>query len=80
MWFVGGVVALILAFAAIADRSTRPAIHNFKAFTVLGITQPERYTPTVETVAEAKSNQGSVQHNFLTNALRDSAGKSGMEG
>ena len=30
VWFVGGVVALILAFAAIADRSTRPAIHNFK--------------------------------------------------
>jgi hypothetical protein len=71
VWFVGGLVALVLTFAAIADRSTRPAIHNFKPFIALGITQPERYEPTVETVSEAKSNQGNIQHNFLTNALRD---------
>ena len=71
VWFVGGLVALILAFAAIADRSTRPAIHNFKPFIALGITQPEQYVPTVETLSEAKSSQGTIQHNFLTKALRD---------
>jgi hypothetical protein len=47
VWFVGGLVALILAFAAIADRSSRPAIHNFKLFTGLGITERDRYAPTV---------------------------------
>lgn len=71
VWFVGGLVALILAFAAIADRSTRPAIHNFKPFIALGIAQPERYEPTVETVSEAKNNQRNIQHNFLTNAVRE---------
>ncbi|HEX4899639.1 MAG TPA: hypothetical protein VFV61_03855, partial [Pyrinomonadaceae bacterium] len=71
VWFVGGLVALILSFAAIADRSTRPAIHNFKPFIALGITQPERYNSTVESESEAKSQQASIQHNVFTNALRD---------
>ena len=71
VWFVGGLAVLILAFAAIADRSTRPAIHNFKPFIALGITQPERYNSTVESESEAKNQQTTVQHNLLTNALRD---------
>jgi hypothetical protein len=71
VWFVGGLVALILSFAAIADRSTRPAIHNFMPFVALGITQPERYSPTVESESEAKNQQGSIKHNIFTNKLRD---------
>ena len=69
VWFVGGLVALILAFAAIADDSTRPAIHNFKPFIALGITQPERYESTVESSTEAKKKQGDIQHTILTSAL-----------
>lgn len=71
VWFVGGLAALILGFAAIADRSTRPAIHNFLLFNTIGITQQERYEPTVETASEATSNQANIQHNFLTSTLRD---------
>lgn len=44
---IGGVIALVLAFAAIANDSSRPAIHNFLPFTAMGITQPERYKSTV---------------------------------
>lgn len=69
VWFVGGLVALILAFAAIADDSTRPAIHNFKPFVALGLTQPERYESTVESLTEAKKRQDDIQPTILTNAL-----------
>lgn len=61
VWFVGGMVALILSFAAIADRSSRPAIHNFGLFNQFGITEPERYTPTVASEDEAKRNQGDIR-------------------
>ncbi|HKR61775.1 MAG TPA: hypothetical protein VJS64_18965 [Pyrinomonadaceae bacterium] len=71
VWFVGGLVALILAFAAIADRSTRPAIHNFKPFIGLGITQPEQYQSTVDSPAEAKRHQSRIQHTVLTKVLLD---------
>ena len=70
VWFVGGLVALILSFAAIADDSTRPAIHNFKAFVALGLTEPARYMPTVESSDEAKRHQAEIQPTILTNAMR----------
>lgn len=57
VWFVGGLLALILAFAAIADLSSRPAIHNFPLFTWLGITKAEVYEPTITSKAEAKEKQ-----------------------
>ena len=44
---IGGVIALILTFAAIANDSSRPAIHNFPPFVFLGITERERYKSTV---------------------------------
>lgn len=69
VWFAGGLVALILSFAAIADDSTRPAIHNFKAFVALGMTQPERYEPTVESADEAKKHQNAIQPTILTSAM-----------
>ena len=65
VWFVGGMVALILSFAAIADRSSRPAIHNFGLFTESGITEPERYTPTVASDDEAKRNQRDIRLSVL---------------
>lgn len=56
---IGGVIALILAFAAIANDSSRPAIHNFLPFTALGITEPERYKSTV-VVSEAQEDQATT--------------------
>ncbi len=61
VWFVGGMVALILSFAAIADRSSRPAIHNFGLFTWAAITEPERYSSTVASEAEAKLEQRDIK-------------------
>ena len=49
---IGAVIALLLTFAAIANDSSRPAIHNFPPFLVLGLTQPERYESTVVTTAQ----------------------------
>ncbi len=47
IWVLGGVIALVLAFAAIAGDSSRPAIHNFLPFTLLNITSPQQYESTV---------------------------------
>jgi len=47
IWVLGGVMALVLAFAAIAGESSRPAIHNFLPFTLLNITSPQQYESTV---------------------------------
>jgi hypothetical protein len=46
VWVLGGVIALVLAFAAIGDESSRPAIHNFEPFTWLGVTSPQQYNST----------------------------------
>ncbi|MCM3869333.1 MAG: hypothetical protein ND895_01380 [Pyrinomonadaceae bacterium] len=47
IWVLGGVMALVLAFAAIAGESSRPAIHNFLPFTLLNITSPQQYESTI---------------------------------
>jgi len=39
---LGGVIAVLLTFAAVAGESSRQAIHNFVAFTALNLTEPER--------------------------------------
>lgn len=49
---IGAVIALILVFTAIANDSSRPAIHNFPPFVYLGLTQPEHYESTLETAGE----------------------------
>ena len=69
VWFVGGLVAIILAFAAIADRSSRPAIHNFILFTQLGITERDRYEPTVRSKEEAKRVQGDFKSSLVPRIL-----------
>jgi hypothetical protein len=52
---IGAVIALILAFSAIANDSTRPALHNFPLFTALGITEKEQYESTL--VGSAPDNE-----------------------
>ena len=47
VWVLGGAIALVLAYAAIAGDSSRPALHNFLPFTLLNITSPEQYSSTV---------------------------------
>ncbi|MFN2509858.1 MAG: hypothetical protein ABR568_00275 [Pyrinomonadaceae bacterium] len=49
VWVLGGVIAMLLTFAAVAGESSRQAIHNFAAFTALNLTEPERYQLTVAT-------------------------------
>lgn len=51
VWVVGGVIALLLTFAAIAGESSRQAIHNFAPFTAFNLTEPERYQLTIATAA-----------------------------
>ncbi|MEP6919488.1 MAG: hypothetical protein ABI967_00075 [bacterium] len=54
---IGAAIALVLAFAAIANDSSRPAIHNFALFNYLHITQPEHYESTVVSNAEQKAKK-----------------------
>ena len=54
---IGAVIALLLTFAAIANDSSRPAIHNFPPFIWLGLTQPEAYESTVVLSPQAKPTQ-----------------------
>jgi hypothetical protein len=54
---MGAVIAMILTFAAIANDSSRPAIHNFLPFIWLNLTQPERYRSTVVVSAEPEQPQ-----------------------
>jgi hypothetical protein len=54
---MGAVIAMILTFAAIANDSSRPAIHNFLPFIWLNLTQPERYRSTVVVSAEPEVPQ-----------------------
>lgn len=61
VWFLGGIIALILSFAAIANDSSRPAIHNFGLFTWFGITPPDQYDATASSNEEAKKNQADVK-------------------
>ncbi|MCM3900606.1 MAG: hypothetical protein ND866_02765 [Pyrinomonadaceae bacterium] len=51
IWVVGGVIALLLTFAAMAGQSSRQAIHNLIFFTAFNLTEPERYQFTVTTTA-----------------------------
>ena len=69
VWFLGGLLVLILAFAAIADRSSRPAIHNFKLFTGLNLTESERYTPTVSSLDEARNRQADLSPSVITKIM-----------
>jgi hypothetical protein len=51
IWVVGGVIALLLTFAAVVGESSRQAIHNLVPFTAFNLTEPERYQLTVATTA-----------------------------
>ena len=67
VWFVGGLVALVLAFAAIAGLSSRAAIHNLPLFLWTGITQEEFYEPTITSLAEAKRKQDELGPSVFSN-------------
>lgn len=56
VWVLGGVIALVLAFAAIAGLSSRPAIHNFLPFTLLDITSPQQYESTILQDRQSQKN------------------------
>ncbi|HEU4478596.1 MAG TPA: hypothetical protein VFR80_08760, partial [Pyrinomonadaceae bacterium] len=66
VWFLGGLVALVLTFAAIADPSSRPAIHNFPLLISLGITEAEQYQPTITSSTEAKAKQDMFSPSVFT--------------
>ena len=57
---IGAVIALLLTFSAIANDSSRPAIHNFPAFIWLGLTQPEAYESTVILSPQSKPAESSA--------------------
>ncbi len=61
VWVIGGVIALLLTFAAILGQSSRQAIHNFPPFTFLNLTQPERYELPVVTAATAATQESAEQ-------------------
>jgi hypothetical protein len=52
---------MLLTFAAIAGESSRQAIHNFAPFTVLNVTEPERYKLTIATAAPTPSSTTTPQ-------------------
>lgn len=61
VWLVGGIIALMLAFATIVNTSSRPAIHNVSPFNWLGITEPDHYDATISSNSEAKKEQANVR-------------------
>ncbi len=67
VWVLGGVFAMLLTFAAIAGESSRQAIHNFAPFTVLNLTEPERYkliataSPTTQSTMTPQATEQQLQ-------------------
>ncbi|MEP6635317.1 MAG: AzlD domain-containing protein [Acidobacteriota bacterium] len=57
---IGAAIALVLAFAGIANDSSRPAIHNFPPFIWLHVTQPERYRSTLVTSGQLNDTESSA--------------------
>lgn len=57
---IGAVIAAILTFSAIANQSSRPAIHNFLPFVVLNLTTPEAYLSAAQMTAEKTQEENAA--------------------